>query len=432
MNSTHPIRGRAVNLSILYVGAVVINAVFDYRSYVKKNSMEKKKVLEADAREADAEYYHSCLSGKYPQQFFPNLLRQTVWKSIGLKHSFMPLGAQPEKSLSYCNEGYGFVKYTSDRYGFRNTDSAWDSEVDILLIGDSFMQGACVPNNKHVAGVINDKTQLNAITLGMGSNGPQHYVALIEKFVPFTNSKYVVLAFYPNDNHEVLDDDYFLMRSTDPAFDGYFSDGLSANGVRFFEEASHLIKVKEDAKKYDHACHIQGDYYLRHNDLAARNKELYYGLFDLGSFRDWLLHKRFFNEFDGVLSLQYIREILFSNYSNNLAVQKKELENLIPNVTKLAINTLIDKCLKACTPVILLLPNSDFWRADDRADRYLSGIVDYIKYKHSNKSYILVDARDVISSDDLDSFSPTGPHYSIQGYQHLTDAILKAIASHDE
>ena len=96
------------------------------------------------------------------------------------------------------------------------------------------------------------------------------------------------------------------------------------------------------------------------------------------------------------------------------------------------VNTLIDKCLKACTPVILLLPNSDFWRADDRADRYLSGIVDYIKYKHSNKSYILVDARDVISSDDLDSFSPTGPHYSIQGYQHLTDAILKAIASHDE
>ena len=45
-------------------------------------------------------------------------------KDISLKHNFFPLGhAIPNFRVIYCDEGYGLIKYQSDRYGFNNEDS---------------------------------------------------------------------------------------------------------------------------------------------------------------------------------------------------------------------------------------------------------------------------------------------------------------------
>ena len=38
------------------------------------------------------------------------------------KFDIYPLGALPNKNTYFCNEGYGFIKYKSDRFGFRNDD----------------------------------------------------------------------------------------------------------------------------------------------------------------------------------------------------------------------------------------------------------------------------------------------------------------------
>ena len=36
------------------------------------------------------------------------------------KDRFYPLGGKPNSKTYFCNEGYGLVKYQSDRFGFRN------------------------------------------------------------------------------------------------------------------------------------------------------------------------------------------------------------------------------------------------------------------------------------------------------------------------
>ncbi len=79
-------------------------------------------------------------------------------------------------------------------------------------------------------------------------------------------------------------------------------------------------------------------------------------------------------------------------------------------------------------PVVLLIPNSELWRPDSRAERYLDGITSYIKGRYSNRKHLLLDEREFILSDDLDSFAPTGPHLSIEGYQRLTDDLLRILS----
>ena len=48
-----------------------------------------------------------------------------------------------------CNENGYYSIYDSDRFGFNNPDDQWDQDLDFLLIGDSFVNGACVnrPND---------------------------------------------------------------------------------------------------------------------------------------------------------------------------------------------------------------------------------------------------------------------------------------------
>ncbi len=416
---------------ISYVGVVMINAGFEYRDYVHKRLQEKKGILEGDARKADAQYYHTCLSGMYPQQFFPSLIREPEWREIALKHDFMPLGAQPNENLSYCNEGYGFVTYTSDRYGFRNDDASWKSAVDVLLVGDSFMVGACVPHGKDIAGIINNTTELNAITLGSSSNDAQHYVALIEKFVPAIKAKYAVLAFYPNDNYEVPRDNFFIEHSNEGDLDGYTLEGVSVAAKSFFTEASSIIKLKGEGRGYSSECNLQDDYYLDYNNQASKNKENYQNIFSLSYINSWFNEVRAANSFGGIFSLKYTREHLLAGIGLRILGVLNDASSGVPNVTKMAITALFEKCTADCVPVILLLPNSEFWRPDSRAEGYLNGIRLYVEANYNNIEHILLDGRHYILSDDIDSFAPTGPHYSIEGYQKLADALLDSLVSYE-
>lgn len=58
-----------------------------------------------------------------------------------------PVSGVSKIKTIYCNENNKQINYMSDRYGFRNEDKEWDNKkIDVVLIGDSFAQGACVDN----------------------------------------------------------------------------------------------------------------------------------------------------------------------------------------------------------------------------------------------------------------------------------------------
>lgn len=98
--------------------------------------------------------------------------------------TIFPLSGLPLRDNVYCQEDNGWYVFKSDRYGFNNPDVVWDNaDNSILLIGDSFTQGACHAQNipHHLRENLPDR---NIINLGAGGSGP-----LIEyaQFREFTN-----------------------------------------------------------------------------------------------------------------------------------------------------------------------------------------------------------------------------------------------------
>jgi len=70
----------------------------------------------------------------------------------------MPLGTKPSSLNLLCNESGRWSKFYSDRYGFNNYDrlspgkDIWDkNKPHILLVGDSYVQGACVDQNQSIS-----------------------------------------------------------------------------------------------------------------------------------------------------------------------------------------------------------------------------------------------------------------------------------------
>jgi hypothetical protein len=102
-----------------------------------------------------------------------------------------PLGGISKHKSLFCNETGEYLFYKSDRYGFNNDDTAYDQRVSTLLVGDSYTQGMCVPTGKDVAGSLREIGR-NAITIGMGGNGPLLELASLKEYGPYLKPDSVV------------------------------------------------------------------------------------------------------------------------------------------------------------------------------------------------------------------------------------------------
>ncbi len=159
------VRTRSVYLwiaSLLIVGALIyaILVVGDHitASYLKRMydgfKYSDVEAIIAERREKEdlpqraraiAEGYHSVMM---PAQIEASEPLKALAEQLGAA----PLAPHPKTPLYLCNEGYGLVKYTSDRFGFRNPDSAWDTQVDVVLIGELVRSGRMRRRRRHDVG----------------------------------------------------------------------------------------------------------------------------------------------------------------------------------------------------------------------------------------------------------------------------------------
>ena len=113
--------------------------------------------------------------------------------------NFLPLSGKSYAKTIFCNENGYYSIYQSDRYGFNNPDEEWNNkEVEYLLIGDSFVHGACVNRPNDISSKLRKISKKSAISLGYGSNGPILEYASLREFFP--NKVKNVLWFYYEGN----------------------------------------------------------------------------------------------------------------------------------------------------------------------------------------------------------------------------------------
>ena len=86
-----------------------------------------------------------------------------------------------------CNENGYFNSYFSDRYGFNNNNEIYSkNKISNIILGDSFIHGACVNNQDNVISNLKKNNYFKdreILNLGYSGNGPLlTYATLIEYF----------------------------------------------------------------------------------------------------------------------------------------------------------------------------------------------------------------------------------------------------------
>ena len=162
----------------------------------------------------------------------------------------MPLGGVGSKTTIYDNESGKYMIYMSDRHGFNNPDRQWDlQDIEWLLLGDSFTQGAAVQAGEDIAGQIRSLTRTNAISLGIGGNGPLiQYASLVEYGNALAPEKVLWIYFEGNDLHVDLE-----REKKEPMLMKYMQDDFSQNLINRQKEIDEYLEEyieKEKSKSY--------------------------------------------------------------------------------------------------------------------------------------------------------------------------------------
>ena len=111
--------------------------------------------------------------------------------------SLLPLSGKAHARTVNCNESGTWSWFDSDVHGFNNRDASWESP-EVILLGDSFVMGQCVPPGRELASRLREQG-LRVLSLGYAGNGPlTSFATFLEYAVPLRPST-VVWVFFDND-----------------------------------------------------------------------------------------------------------------------------------------------------------------------------------------------------------------------------------------
>jgi len=99
------------------------------------------------------------------------------------QEGLLPLGGISAVTTVFCNEMGQYAVYAADEHGFHNPPGIWSSpRLDLAVLGDSFVQGACVPSDENFVALLRARYPAT-LNLGMVGNGPLLELAGLREFL---------------------------------------------------------------------------------------------------------------------------------------------------------------------------------------------------------------------------------------------------------
>jgi hypothetical protein len=156
--------------------------------------------------------------------------------------ALLPLAGLSRTTTTFCNELHDFIVFRSDRYGFRNDDRLWDEKPSVMLAGDSFAQGACVPDDATIpAGLA--RLGFPTTSVAYNSNGPLAELAALVEYGPLIRPATVIWLYY--EGNDLTD----LGRELEfPVLRKYFEPDFRQDLPRRQAEIDRRIKAALDAR----------------------------------------------------------------------------------------------------------------------------------------------------------------------------------------
>ena len=371
-------------LSDLFISNLIKN---QYNSKLNKTTRNYVKKLQKNALNQTLELKQKG----YLPVVNPNVLLNNQ-KNYRIKSWFPLAGKSNSKTYLSCDEGYGVIKYYSDRFGFRNNDENWGNilkENSTLFIGDSFIHGYCVNSNNTIPKTYENLSGKLTFNLGMGNNNPYNYIATMKYLIePLIKNGALIneiyLIFYTNDNINI---------------NHYIEKKLL--------EGSSLLKDSNEGKDLiidPSLINNQKTLSAIKNVINVENSSPLPSF--LEPFRVNLIN------FKANLKLTNLK-----NYIKMIAERNKasliERDYSYSSPTFKALKYLKEICTGNCVPKVGVIPNSKNWNPDLEAENY-------IKYLEKISKVIEIDFVDislVLDNNSMANYAPGGGHLSNEGYQ---------------
>lgn len=358
----------------LFISNIFVN-IFNFAEFNKEATLIEKKRVKKD----------KLLIDKATKEgFIPFLPPKYINKDI------LAIGGIPFQKYYLCNEGYGLIKFKSDRFGLRNNDKKWSklekNSPTTMFIGDSFLQGACVPNENTIPSVFEKLSGENAINLGMISSSPYDYLNTLKYLVePLMTKDFnvnkVVLVIFANDN----------IRSD-----------------KSIEEIQKINNAQKVVAIVDQQISVE-DSYLKNILNSDKN------------FREFHLNKTVKNK-NRLLSMIFLKDLNIL-MKNRLRLIKNYFYPVRSLPTKKVIKQLKNICNTNCKPIITYIPHSTFWSNFPSSKKYKNNIKTWAK----EDDILFIDLEKIINPELRKFYAPKGGHLSKYGYYVVSDQLDKIL-----
>ena len=178
----------------LFMIEIYLNLI-DYKSNKEKRNLELQKLTESKGKEFLTKYeFFEKYKNKNPLAV---VSINSLMYDLNSFEDFLPLTSISNKETIHCNENGYFSIYNADRYGLNNYNPVWnESEIDYLLVGDSFVHGACVNYRDTITENLKLLTNKKIINVGVSSSGPLFQFAILKEFLKKKKTSKVIWFFY--------------------------------------------------------------------------------------------------------------------------------------------------------------------------------------------------------------------------------------------
>ena len=171
-----------INLFVLYFFLYICEILINYN----KNQLFQKTRL----------YYLNKKIKKNSSKIYLNFGSYKLLDKVNLNN--LPLSGYNQAKILLCLDEYNKpIYYNSDKNGFNN--EIYQEQNDILLIGDSYVQGMCVKNSENFNGQFK-KFDFNTTSLGVAGNGPLLEYATFKEFKSQYKFKKLILFITPDND----------------------------------------------------------------------------------------------------------------------------------------------------------------------------------------------------------------------------------------
>ena len=301
-------------------------------------------------------------------------------------------------SLGSNEEGVREVIH-NDYLGFKNFNSNYKKEIDIIIVGDSFAEGVPFGNEHTITEFINRKKNLNSLNFGFSGAGPLGSLGIIREYGTVFKPKHTFYLYY--EGNDLLDLSYEKKTFLIKYLDEFYSQNLY-NSKK--EVTNFLTEYNELFFK------ILPSKIIQEKKITEKNK-----------FNEKKVFKEKLKDF---LELQNLKEIIPKDvyYLKNEKVDYLLFEKIINLMKK-------DVSKWSGNFTIIYLPsftryNKNFSITDFLKKRKIQEII-------SNNNISLIDMDDIFKENDMNNNNLFNlgiyGHYVKEGYELIANTIIKDI-----